>query len=201
MEMSETQAQLSADPLELGTPPLQIEGYYVKELQFSVRDDLDEKSNLALGTGLHIQVSDVMSASPEIAVEIGIGQHLKDNLRFRIMLRVKSAEDDQSPYMFGTTLIGYFCLQGIKENQKALLFYRNALMLLYSAAREIIASATARGPFPAFILPTLALNLSPSILADIRAQVETHAKELAAKKAHEQLSPAPAKKRRSKKNR
>ncbi len=191
---------LSADPIQIGPATLQLDGYYVKEIHCSVRNDLDEESHLALGTGLHIQPSQVMLCpSAGVSVEIWVGQHPESQPRFRIMLQIKSDdEDDDNPYEFHIMLAGYFSIVGVEfVKEKSVLYYRNGVMLLYSAAREIIASMTARGPFPAFILPTLTFDLTDRTWASI-VKAEDQARMLAEKQRPRQL-PAAAKKPTKKK--
>jgi preprotein translocase subunit SecB len=164
MKSREIKTQLLADkPIEISTPTLQIDGYYVKELSCSVRDSLDEKTKIALGTGLHIQTPQVMSCpTPSVELNIQVGPHAKDPKRFRINLGIQSDEKEgDSPYVFSIELVGHFSLRAERViKASSLFYYRNAVMLLYSAAREIVASVMSRGPFPAFILPTLAFGLS-----------------------------------------
>jgi preprotein translocase subunit SecB len=201
--MKEAQTNLLVDPLLIAPAALQIDGYYVKEFSCSVRNDLDEKLPLALGTGLHIKPSQVMLASPGVKIEIGVGTHQKSRSKFRIMLLVESDEVEDAPYDFSLRLIGYFSLASKRVSlETSVLFHRNAVMLLYSAAREIIASVTARGPFPAFMLPTLTFSLSDNTWNAIEAKLDADEQKLAAKKRPRQLSAStrkPSKKGASKK--
>jgi preprotein translocase subunit SecB len=202
--MKKAKRELSDNQLNIGLAPLQIDGYYVKEFSCSVRDDLDEKSHLALGTGLHIQPSQVMLASPMVDLEVGIGEHLKDRSKFRIMLDVKSDDKEgDSPYTFSLKLMGYFSVEDKKYiEEMSPIFHRNAVMLLYSAAREIVASSTGRGPFPAYMLPTLSFNYDESVWAAIDEKIKANEKQIEAKKKPRQLSASTAstkKKKASKK--
>lgn len=193
--MEKPQNVLSADPIQVAPATLQMDGYYVKEVQCSVRNNLDEESHLALGTGLHIQPSHVMSCpSPSVNVEIWVGQPLRDQPKFRAMLKIKSDdEEDENPYVFSIKLAGFFSVvNGDFSKAKRVLYYRNAVMLLYSAAREIIASTTARGPFPAFILPTLTFDLTDRTWAAI-AKANNKTKQIEGKMPLPQLPPVPKK--------
>jgi preprotein translocase subunit SecB len=203
-EMKKTRHVLSADPIQIGPANIQLDGYYVKELNCSVRDDLDEDAHLMLGTGLHIQPHQVMVCpTPGVDVEILVGQHPDDQSKFRIVLQISSAEgEDSNPYVFSITLAGYFSVKGVKlVKESNLFFYRNGVMLLYSAAREIMAATTARGPFPAFILPTLTFDLTERTWKSI-VESSRRARQLAENEQPRQLPPAtktPSKKKASKK--
>lgn len=193
--MTDTLNNLSDKLIGVGPAPVQIDGYYVKELHCSVRNDVEDSSRLAMRTGLHIQIPDVMRATPIIKIDMLAGTHAKKLSEFRIQLRMQSAEEDDSPYMFDMTLVGYFSVN-IKPVKKGMtiLFYRNAVMLLYSAAREILASVTGRGPFPAFVLPTLAFSYNESVLAElVRIEEESDSTKRKTKKKPAQLPPANAK--------
>jgi len=192
--MKETQTNLLVDPLLIAPAMLQIDGYYVKELSCSVRNDLDVKLPLALGTGLHIQSPKVMLADSSVKIGIDVGTNPKNRSKFRIMLQVESDEAEDAPYNFSLQLIGYFSLKSKKVSlETSIFFHRNSVMLLYSAAREIIASVTARGPFPAFILPTLTFNLSDKTWKAIESKLVADEQKLSTKKSPRQL-PASTKK-------
>lgn len=146
---------------------LQLEGYYVRELHCSVPEGLDETSKLTLTSGLHIQPSKAIEGSPfEPDCYVEAGQHLKDLSRFRVLLKITSEVDGKDqllPYHFKVTLIGFFRAVGFKPTANIDPFLvRNAATILYSSARELLASVTGRGPFPALVLPTVSfIDLEP----------------------------------------
>lgn len=170
--MKKEQIESSADLIEIGPAELRLDGYYVKALSYSVRSDLDEKAELKLGTGLHVQLPEVMTAAnPTIQIAVAGGEHAKDKSRFRLMLMINSSDKDESPYIFDVKLVGYFSIAR-QPNQVEMLFaIRNGVMVLYSTAREILAAATGRGPFPAFILPTLSFNFTGTASATIQDEI------------------------------
>jgi preprotein translocase subunit SecB len=182
-----------APPLEVTQASVQLDGYYIKELHCAVRGDLAERAKFALGTGLHLQQSEVMlcpALTTKLLVETG--QNTKDPSKFRVMLQIVSNEEtEETPYTFDLQLVGYFSLNDLKPFiGMDVWVYRNAVMLLYSAAREVIASVTGRGPFPALILPTLAFDVTESARAAIRAEEEAEQIRTSAKKRPRQLPPA-----------
>ena len=139
---------------------LQLEGYYVKNLQCSIEPGLDDSAKLALTSGLHVHPSKAMQGhrlEPNCVLEVG--QHLNDPSRFRVALTVKSesvSTGDPLPYRFDLTLVGFFRVAGIKPTTPVESFaVRGAASILYSSARELLASVTGRGPFPALVLPAV----------------------------------------------
>jgi preprotein translocase subunit SecB len=140
--------------------------------------------------------------APSFDIDIGVSEHLKDKQRFRIVLEIFSDEEEEdSPYDFDISLVGFFSVTGVDMLKEQIpLYYRNGVMILYSAAREIIAATTARGPFPAFILPTMTFDLSNRTWVKM-AKAEAKARELIEQKKTRQLPSAvkkPAKKKASK---
>ena len=198
--------QAEAPPFEVSQASIRLDGYYIKELHCGVRGDLDDKVQLALGTGLHIQQPGVMEC-PSITTNllVDMGQNTKDPTKFRMMLRVTSDEKkDETPYTFDLQLLGYFSVPDVEPFfGMDVWVYRSAIMILYSTAREVIASVTGRGPFPALILPTLTFDLTESARAALKAGVEAEQARAGAKKRPpRQLPPAaktPSKKKTSKK--
>jgi preprotein translocase subunit SecB len=152
--------------------PLQLEGYYVRRLAFSIRPNADERAELAMGTGLHVQTEQVMTADPySVDVKIESSKHKTDERRFRVLFEVSLGENDTPtcPYVFDLEVMGYFHWAGPPSTPENEIFIvRNAGMVLYSACREILASAMARGPFPAMILPTYAFTIEDHELAPLK---------------------------------
>jgi preprotein translocase subunit SecB len=136
---------------------LQLEGYYVDHVHCSARRADDGLPGVALTPGLHVQTKKPMGIRPyNLIFSIEAGQHEKDPTRFMVVLRIESDEESSlSPYLFDVTLVGYF-----RSERKPSVALRphlvsNAAMILYSSARELLASITGRGPYPAIVLPTM----------------------------------------------
>lgn len=127
--------------------PLRLEGYYVRELHVS----LQEKWKID---------SDYPSViSPEdIVVTILARQH-KEKTRerfFEVTIELQKQAIKRYPYNFKTTVVGYFEIhEQFPAEQAETMVNANAPALLYSAARELIASTTGRGLFPALTLPSV----------------------------------------------
>lgn len=140
---------------------LQLEGYYVDELHCAAADHMDDAEMLAMTPGLHVQPPKPMGLDAySVLVQIEGGQHKRDPSRFRVVLRIASDEkdEDRPPYDFDLTLVGYFRSQVKPTPAIEPYLLRNAAMILYSSARELLASVTGRGPFPALVLPTLTFD-------------------------------------------
>lgn len=137
---------------------LQLEGYYVEHIHYSARRvDDEELPSLDLIPGLHVQSLKPIGELPyNVVLSVEVGQHTKDSSRFLVVLRVESDEEEnKSPYLFDVTLVGYFRSQIEPSDTLRPYLTTNAAMILYSSARELLASITGRGPFPALVLPTL----------------------------------------------
>lgn len=154
--------------LSLQISPLQLEGYYVREFHFVLRAGHDEETTkLAMQVGLHMQSVNTFNPD-QITVNIVAGgaPSQEDPTRFAAILELttKNAPEIRFPYDFKIVLVGYFKLnlpqpaEITEELEKGLKI--SATSILYAAAREYIAGATGRGPFPAAILPSVVIGFS-----------------------------------------
>jgi preprotein translocase subunit SecB len=144
-------------PVQLS--PLQLEGYYVKELSFGVKPELDEQVQLQMQLGIGMQYDGLFNPDPlTVNVQSAVAGHKEDPFRWKCVVRVESQNppDRKYPYDFLATLVGYFKVdeQVPRENVESLIKV-NGASVLYSAAREMLASTTGRGPFPEVLLPTV----------------------------------------------
>jgi preprotein translocase subunit SecB len=189
--------------MRLEPAKLQLEGYYLREFSCAVRPGIEQGDvKLALVAGLHIQPGGVMSVPPyKVEVDIDSGKNADDPTRYRVYLRIYSDESvvfkERAPYRFDCSLVGYFRVETPATSPTSDLFtIRNAAMILYSTAREIIASVTGRGPVPALVLPTYNFIVDDDI-AELAVKA-TSAKALPTKRQKAKPTksrPAPAKKR------
>ncbi len=134
--------------------PLRLEGYYVKELHFSLQTKWKVESDYP-----------ALIAAKDIAVIIVAGQH-KENGRerfFEVTIELQKQALRRYPYNFRTTLVGYFEIsERFPAEHAETMVNANAPALLYSAARELIASTTGRGPLPALTLPSVTFIQTPN---------------------------------------
>jgi preprotein translocase subunit SecB len=127
---------------------LQLEGYLVTELSFKAQPDFEYDIENPLTT--------VMPS--DLTVEVALAEHQDDRLRRNCDLTVELADPTGSkvPYVFRTSFTGFFRISDkYPANQVDLMFATNAPALLYSAAREMLATVTGRGPYPAVTLPSV----------------------------------------------
>jgi preprotein translocase subunit SecB len=65
------------------------------------------------------------------------------------------------PYDFNIILVGYFNVaEMVPEEQRELYIKVSAASILYSAAREALATATGRGPLPCVVLPPVVFTVN-----------------------------------------
>lgn len=141
---------------------LQLEGYYVKELSFSVRPDMEAEATYTFAPGLQLQpASTVKSESIKINSSVVAAVSESEPNRFRVELTIESAVDPiiRYPYPFRVVMVGFFRYEGdpsLEESRQIISV--NSSTLLYSSAREVLAAATGRGPFPGVQLPTVSFS-------------------------------------------
>ena len=143
--------------------PIQLEGYFVRELLFAARGDATEEVGFSMQPGLNLQ-RDVLFNPDALTVDVqtAVAPHQTDPLRWACILEVKSnlAPEIRFPYDFKIVLVGYFSTHPqLPEQARAVMVKVNAASLLYSAARELLLSATMRGAFPGVVLPTVVFGL------------------------------------------
>jgi preprotein translocase subunit SecB len=139
--------------------PLVIEGYYVKELAVAVTPKYEDKQEFSSWVGFHFQPDATYSPDPVTFDVLGdIAQHPDEPNRWRYEIQIKShtSKKKNFPYGFSITLVGFFRIaEGLTNSIINMLLYANAPAVLYSAAREILATSTGRGPYPAIMLPSV----------------------------------------------
>lgn len=127
--------------------PLRLEGYYVKELHVSIQEKWKLQSEYP-----------AVISPEDIVVTILAGQH-KEKARerfFEVTIELQKQAIKRYPYNFKTTLVGYFEIsEQFPAEHAETMVKANAPALLYSAARELIASTTGRGLLPALTLPSV----------------------------------------------
>lgn len=151
---------------------LHIEGYYLRELAIELNERFANKTGFGSWTGYHYQPDKSFKVDPpQFEVMSEVGKKVDDPSRLRYILTVRSAgRKDKTPYSFKISLVGYFHVdKDIKENVDVLL-YANAPSVLFSAAREVLAASTARGPYPAIVLPAVSFHDDAEELAASEAK-------------------------------
>jgi preprotein translocase subunit SecB len=139
--------------------PLQLEGYYIEDIAVSVLPAFQENVKLELHGGFHPSAIDVDASIPyTVSVKVDYARNDEEPLRYKLKVTIES-DNDASPhlrYSFRLVMVGFMhVLETYPSDKIDLLVAVNGPALLYSSAREIIASITGRGPFPAIVLPSV----------------------------------------------
>ncbi len=135
--------------------PLQLEGYLVTELSFKAQPDFEYDLENPFTT----------VAPADLKVAVALAEHQDDRLRRNCDLSVELADTSGSkfPYVFRTAFTGFFRIsEKYPAHQVDLMFATNAPALLYSAARELLATVTGRGPYPSVTLPSVTFLPAPT---------------------------------------
>jgi preprotein translocase subunit SecB len=140
--------------------PLRLEGYYIKELHVALQSKWKIRSDYP-----------ALIAPEHIVITIVAGQH-KENERqrlFEVTIELQKQAVKSYPYNFKATLVGFFEVSEHFPSEHAeVMVNANAPALLYSAARELIASTTGRGPLPALTLPSVTFIEPPQTSGAVR---------------------------------
>jgi preprotein translocase subunit SecB len=126
--------------------PLELESYYLKEISYSVKDNLltkPEKINEIKDVGLDI--GDITTASETASNQ------------WRCELTIQSSDSGTKEnlfYSFKIIMVGFFKVStNLTADLASKIAKANCPAVLYSASREIVATVTRRSPYPAIILP------------------------------------------------
>ena len=152
------------ETLQLQVSPalISLDGYYIQELGFSLNVEHALTDEFYLCTGSLPQRKNPMKA-PQLIYDVtfNTSSHKDDPSRFKCMLTLESSERDMSDeaewYKFKVTIGAFFTIhESVKITEEREIFYQqNAVTIIYSLAREVLASATSRSLFPGIVLPTV----------------------------------------------
>lgn len=134
----------------MNVSPLLLETYFLTELAF--------KSH----TG--IETDDRKIIADDLKVDVREWQEEENSRKWTFELTVELPDDPGKPfpYTFRVVLVGFFEVSETYTAEHADKLARaNAPAILYSAAREALATATGRGPYMAVLLPSV--NFLPTI--------------------------------------
>ena len=119
--------------------------YYVESLRWKVEEGFDPELGPVLKAEdleWHLQRNDDEAGGPRKAA-------------YRLSLSLPPKEN-RFPYSFEIVLIGFFELHDtVRDEQITRVLDSNAPALLYSAAREALATSVGRGPFRPLLLPSV----------------------------------------------
>jgi len=154
------------DKLQLRPSPLNLDGYFIKKLSFCVSEDMENEnlSPLILRSGYHPQFENfAFEAKLNFGVDFVVSTNSEDPFKYKCTLNIKSlkTKNVKCVYDYEVEIVGYFYWEPEEEfPEVARAAQTSAMSLLYSSAREALASATARSPFPALVLPTVWIKFS-----------------------------------------
>lgn len=123
--------------------PLAIEYYYVESLRWQLSPDFvgDAKTELLRAEDVKCELQRADFETPRAAA-------------FRLSLEVETLASQD--YIWKIVLVGHFRLdESIPDEHAEKVLDANAPALLYSAAREALATSMARGPAQAPLLPSV----------------------------------------------
>ncbi|WP_025324470.1 protein-export chaperone SecB [Deferrisoma camini] len=124
-------------------PPLRLENYFFPRVL------VEANPNFA-NTDTNQEVPIKLSAQPQVSV------NTKDPLRFRLILKIRVAYDEDHPSPYGIELdaVGFFRVdETVPEDQRTTLVHVNGSTILFAAAREFLLGVTGRGPWGNVMLP------------------------------------------------
>ena len=129
--------------------PLQLDRYFLKSLHFELKPGFDKG---------RIPIGEFALPNLEIGV-LSAEQHPNDPMqwRFEVKLELPDSADSKFPYTVETILVGEFTVADERwtVEQAERLALVNGPALLYSSAREIVASITGRSPYPKLLIPSV----------------------------------------------
>lgn len=126
--------------------PLQLEHYLVTAFSFAANREFDDDQNAG-----NPQAAD-------LRFEVNPLRHEDHPNRwmFELVVELPDQKEKNQPYSFRIEMVGFFAVTDSYPKEKAeLLANVNGPALLFSAAREIVATMTGRGPYPALFLPSV----------------------------------------------
>ena len=142
--------------------PLQLEAYFLKNVKFSLSDDLQSlPESMAEMRGLDIKVQD----------ETGFDD-TRQLWRSEVRVTATNKDKEKVPYTFDVVMVGFFRVHESYPKENAELMARtNAPALLYSAIREVVGNMTSRSPFPTIFLPSVTF-LRPNKIAPRKSKIK-----------------------------
>jgi preprotein translocase subunit SecB len=125
--------------------PLQLKRYFVTELSLTANKEFDPKRETKLGR-------------ESIIVTPSLLPDTSDARQWQVTLRIQQqpGAGANPPYFCALEIVGFFRLQDdYPEENIEWMVQTNGTSVLFSAAREILRGATALGPYPPILLPTV----------------------------------------------
>jgi len=127
--------------------PLQLEGYFLKEVSFLLNEEIAEKP-------------DELKKSENLGVEVSVSVTCLDKQKRRwrceLTLDLKPKDEATSAYTFHLILVGFFfVMENYPKEKVEILARTNCPAILYSTAREMLVTVVRRSPFTPVLIPSV----------------------------------------------
>ena len=157
--------------------PLQLEGYFLKEVTFSLNEEIEEKpAELKKSENLGVEVS----------VSVDCLDKRKRRWRCKLTLDLKPKDETNSAYTFHLVLVGFFFVSKNYPKEKVeLLAKTNCPAVLYSTAREMLVTVVRRSPFAPVLIPSVTFLEVETKQSKIERAGSTKNKNIRTKKTSE----------------
>ncbi|MCD9185440.1 MAG: protein-export chaperone SecB [Pyrinomonadaceae bacterium] len=126
---------------------LQLEGYFLKEVSFSLNEEITEKpTELKKSENLGVEVSTSVECIDK----------RKRRWRCELTLDLKPKDKATEAYTFHLILVGFFFIsKDYPKDMVELLAKTNCPAVLYSTAREMLVTVVRRSPFAPVLIPSV----------------------------------------------
>lgn len=138
--------------------PLQLEGYYARQISFSLRQNIEENAEFFGPTGLQyipVNFGEIDPFQMNVAMRGAVRDDDSSRWRFELTITSADLEETNFPYEFEIAVVGYFKSHLENNPKNEHLIRTNGISILYSTAREMLASASSRSLFPGILLPSM----------------------------------------------
>jgi preprotein translocase subunit SecB len=127
--------------------PLRLDRYFLKELSFKLYEGFDRR-----------RIPDDEMTTPNLRVTVVSAiRNPEHELQWRFELSLELLEPEEGtkfPYKVNALMVGYFTIDERYPKERAERLVRtNGPAVLYSSARELIASVTGRSPYSSLLIP------------------------------------------------
>lgn len=126
--------------------PLQIENYFLRELSFKINESYNENEPIGDFSKRFQHMTDFFCYDEK-----------SHKWQCILGLRYTPGEGDNNPYSFLISLVGYFTVDADVPDREVeeKLIHANAPAVLYTIAREVLSSTSARARWGRINLPTV----------------------------------------------
>ncbi|MGB3478554.1 MAG: protein-export chaperone SecB [bacterium] len=125
--------------------PLRLRHYFITRIHIKAHSKYNPKKPYIYEAG-----------SIQTEQKVYVNKKIPGVWQVRLNLKNVQRNSENIPYTFNLEIVGFF--ETTKKHTKSttdMFIHFNAPAILYSAAREIIASATGRGPWGSILIPVI----------------------------------------------